>query len=985
MADRLTEVLEACYLALQDGREPDLQRLCADAPELRDRAARILARERHLTGRWRTQEPTPTEPQAGEPQAPAGTIGEFRIIEQIGAGGMGRVYRARQPSLDREVALKVLREEVVDTVAARLRLKREANVTAALDHANIVPVYATGEDRGCAYLAMKLIRGHPLDGQPLPLDPETVARIGAAVAGALHAAHQVGVVHRDVKPANILLEGDRPYVVDFGLARLERPTTALTQGHAAPGTLAYMAPELLRESAPVFDPRVDVYGLGATLYEALRGLPPFRGQDSVRLLRQVLFADPPPLGLGRRHRDLETIVLRALDKVPARRFKTAAEMAAELRRVLAGEPIVSRRVGAVGRAWRRVRRRPAVTAAVAVATSLLIALAVVLVQRHTERTQRFERDVAAVRAALDGGDLRAIHPRMAQLETDFGERPVVIALGQRLDRETNLRSLTLLLQSSVVHRMPQLLEPLVERLDATADPRARLALAFSRGLAAEAPTIALDVELRAAYPRTGAAVEALAEGRSVRDALDGPPGHSGATDRLFAALTLRLQERTGAAQVQELGEAGLDGPERSAIQFSRAVAFEQLGEHRAAYLELDTLRRDPRYAVVACAASARLAASLGTATAARRHLNEAVTALGNRPAAHQRAFVRIAELQLARDLDAGSQTFWQLWEAADASVRDFTPLWLMAGTMAIEDGDLERARDLLQEGMRRDPQARLLSLRSTLLQVEWLSSPWCEEPEPMPDAQREERLRLADLAERAGALASRATAAGRGPIAAEALLTQARCARALGDRSLGWRLLERACAHGTPVALDAFAYLVTYRVLVQHLTEEPDADAVAGGRLGVAARVALERARGLMRRADQGEIAALGVRGTAQSALMACAFHCGDAATTVPLAVQLRSHDATPAPLLLLAERAIEWGGLPLDVMLAADPSLPPPLVAERLQRAIEAVGAFDQLTTDQRRGAARRWSAALAAWGRDDAGPAWRKAMRSLQRLMRR
>ena len=349
-------------------------------------------------------------------------IGDFRIVREIGRGGMGVVYEAEQVSMERKVALKLLSLSITGSRTSVQRFEREARAAGRLHHTNIVPVYAMGEHSGYWYYAMELVRGRPLNqiieqmrgrpternlaraatGAPVPSESVLtdtgarayhlrVAEMFAGVADALQLAHEERIIHRDVKPGNLLLDADGQLkLVDFGLARLDDQGMTMTATGDLLGTPAYMSPEQVLASDVRIDHRTDIYSLGASIYEALTLRPPFRGANLQELCSRILNRDPE---LPRRHnpripKDLETIVLKAMDKDRERRYATAGEFARDLRRFAEGVTIHARRVGPVGRAWRKVRRHRTL-ATVAAAAVLLAAVGVFLaLTAARERDQR---------------------------------------------------------------------------------------------------------------------------------------------------------------------------------------------------------------------------------------------------------------------------------------------------------------------------------------------------------------------------------------------------------------------------------------------------------------------------------------------------------------------------------------------------------------------------------------------------------------------
>jgi eukaryotic-like serine/threonine-protein kinase len=289
------------------------------------------------------------------------TIPGYEVRTELGRGGMGVVFEARQVCLDRVVALKLIPAGAHAGSEELARFRREAEAVARLKHSSIVQVYEVGERDGCPYLALELVEGgnlrQKLNGAPLP--PEQAAQLVAQVARAVSYAHQQGIVHRDLKPANILLTADgTPKIVDFGLAKRLDADMGQTRSGAVIGTPSYMAPEQAEGKSKEVGPLADVYALGAILYELLTGRPPFRAVTLLDTLEQVRSQDPVPPRLlqPKLPRDLEAICLKCLEKEPGRRFLTAQALADDLDRFLAGEPTHTRGINLLEQITRQLNR-----------------------------------------------------------------------------------------------------------------------------------------------------------------------------------------------------------------------------------------------------------------------------------------------------------------------------------------------------------------------------------------------------------------------------------------------------------------------------------------------------------------------------------------------------------------------------------------------------------------------------------------------------
>ncbi|MCA9179367.1 MAG: serine/threonine protein kinase [Planctomycetales bacterium] len=471
--DRLAELLDRCFETLEQGGKLDRDALHREHPDLATSIDAYLEGLTFLQNAAAGFHPAPAFAAThDEPQR----IGEFRVVRELGRGGMGIVYEAVQESLGRRVALKVLPFASLLSSTQIARFRNEAQAAARVDHPHIVPVHMVGTDRGLNYYVMQLIEGAPWDrilaklsGEPVPSFPSCpsqsiespakadqdvavngsaaqdaceclatlyesdfpeycrrVAAVGADIAEALQAAHDQSIIHRDVKPSNLLLDTQgRVWITDFGLARC-RPAQDLTGTRDMIGTLRYMSPEQASGDQWV-DHRADIYSLGATLYEMLTLHPAVRGSGPAEMLRSIERETPyrPRLWNPAISRDLENVVLRAIAKAPEDRYPTCRELARDLRRFVAGEPTLARPPSWLEQAMRWTRRHyRGVTFALAACVVLAAGLSVASLwlsaqgRRAELALSEAKRHQRAYQLQLAKADLQAatLHRQVGQLE-----------------------------------------------------------------------------------------------------------------------------------------------------------------------------------------------------------------------------------------------------------------------------------------------------------------------------------------------------------------------------------------------------------------------------------------------------------------------------------------------------------------------------------------------------------------------------------------
>ncbi|HTN76692.1 MAG TPA: serine/threonine-protein kinase, partial [Pirellulaceae bacterium] len=431
--ERLTQVLDQYLSALEQGVPPKPEAFLTEHPDLAGPLEFYLASLNQLhevsAGFVGRDNAAPPAEQHGEKR-----LGDFVLGNEIGRGGMGVVYEAQQLSLDRRVAVKVLPFAAVLDGKQIARFKNEAQAAAQLHHPHIVPVFAIGAERGVHFYAMQLIEGQPLDQLVTELKERrrqpasaaksylvekaasptayyrAVAQLGIQAAEALQAAHEFGIVHRDIKPSNLLLDhAGKVWVTDFGLARFQRDVSLTRTGDLV-GTLRYMSPEQALGQAGRVDERTDIYSLGATLYELLAWEAAFPDEQAQSLLRRIEQQEPkrPSLIRAGVPAELEAVVLKAMSKQREERYDTAEEFAADLRRIVAGQPPLAKLPTLFDRGGKWLRNHRRIAAAITGVSLLLLVgatVATVLITREKYKAeQNYARAEQNFRAALEAVD-----------------------------------------------------------------------------------------------------------------------------------------------------------------------------------------------------------------------------------------------------------------------------------------------------------------------------------------------------------------------------------------------------------------------------------------------------------------------------------------------------------------------------------------------------------------------------------------------------
>jgi serine/threonine protein kinase len=666
------------------GERPDIEEYAARHPEAADVLRKVLASLRLFDASRPSGEPGTNAP--GD--AMTGTLGDSRLLREVGRGGMGIVYEAEQVSLNRRVALKVLPFAATMDPRHLQRFHNEARAAASLHHEHIVPVYAVGQERGVHYYAMQFIdgptlaqliargRGAPADtvdrthaprepaaappapaaqttearaadtaAEPRsPADYRAVAGLVAQAAEALEHAHGLGIVHRDVKPGNLMLDGEgKVWVTDFGLARLGTDGGLTGTGDVV-GTLRYMSPEQATAKHGLVDHRTDVYGLGATLYELLAGRPAFEGDNPADVLPRVVADEPPPPRSLQRYvpAELETVTLKAMAKDPAERYQSAQELADDLRRWLEDRPIRARRPTLLQRAAEWARRHRAVVWA----AGLVLLVAVAALSVSTAWAWHKQKQTDEQRVAAENNAAEADKQRQRATENFRKSVKVLTAL---LDDMSGKQSSLTPEQVNLASEAALVIEELLAG-DAPTDPESRLLIAQAH----EGLGTALLIR--------GEIIEAARQLAQARDlyarlVADFP------AESLYASERLRLRERrrrlrpVGLAQVA--AEKGLH--EVAARAFRDCVLIDQVAESEF-----------------------EVAVTLQDRAVCRIRLADALRALGQRPEAERAYGEALADCDRLAQVPA-----IQMWPPLLAAWR--ARALAGRGLLEAEGGRLERA------------------------------------------------------------------------------------------------------------------------------------------------------------------------------------------------------------------------------------------------------------------------------------------------------
>jgi tetratricopeptide (TPR) repeat protein/predicted Ser/Thr protein kinase len=676
----------------------------------------------------------------------ASRIGRFEVVREIGRGGQGVVYLAEDPDLGRPVAIKVLTGLGGLTPDRVARFLREAEVASRLDHPGIATVHEIGTDAGVPYLVMRYLEGRTLAAAAADLGPGEAVKLAASVARGLHAAHEAGIVHRDIKPGNVFVTGDgQPVILDFGLAHDSSDDAAtLTRSGDFFGTPAYMSPEQVAGGRILPDRRTDVWSLGATLYECVTGRRPFDGPTRERLYRAIITEEPasvrrinPALS-----RDLDAILETALQKDPDRRYRTAAAMADDLEALAAGRPVAARRLGPLGRATRWARREPA-KASLLVAVMIALPVIATLLALHVsnragveaarrlelqrakdEKLARATDDVAARRypeavrgfeeiAAMEGGSVEAAagaatahllagRPSEALASLDAHRRSLGALRADSLIRALALRKLGRGAEAdAVISAAPPAREPVdhyvegVRLLEAGDAARGAQAAAAYRGaLRHFEAAIALSSTPRPVlYQGAAHAAHRLpdpAAASAISEALRRHWPRSPSALRWAGIARSTSEKEAGLALVEE---AIVLEPAYADAHHTRAVMLHQLGRFAdAVAAQREVLRLAPHHKTAHHELGSALW-ELGEKEEAEAACREALS----RDPSNAGAWFLLGAALKARGDRAGARDAWQKAITADPG---FADPHVKIGNLLFEDGRREEAIAKYQEAVR---------------------------------------------------------------------------------------------------------------------------------------------------------------------------------------------------------------------------------------------------------------------------------------------
>lgn len=677
---RVVECLEDYMAAVAEGRRPDRDALLARYPEIAGELAPCLD-ALALVSQVAPELDATVEPADALRTTALGTLGDFRLVRELGRGGMGVVYEAWQVSLQRRVALKVLPFAAVLDPRRLQRFKNESLAAASLDHSGIVRIYSVGCERGVHFYAMQFIEGRTLaqvirELKQLPLDqsrPATLsavtetspteargstvrkagsgppsqtpagsirgreffrfaARLGIQAAEALEHAHQMGVVHRDVKPSNLMLDAQgRLWVTDFGLA-MTQVAAELTVSGDILGTIRYMSPEQAAGRRQVLGQQTDIYSLGVTLYELLTCRPPFEDDDRQHLLRQIAETDPPLLRQVNRAipRDLETIVLKAMAKEPQARYATAQDLADDLRRFAQDEPIRARRPSPAARLakWAR-RHRTVVWSAVVVLLMAVVGLSgstALVVQKEAQtaaalvalrdRDRELEAALASEKEARRIAEERRIEAEREQARADRTLSKIWSHSAETLDTAQSFWAQGRVQEAEVIYRyIVRILEAIYSGVPRGAENEQVYGQLLATGLTNQGELLQASAKLKEAEEVYRKAIAVYGPLIEVEPKL--ASWFCWETAELFNDLGSLLTEagrfrEAEAAYREALANADkVDGSLADLAEFSRSASYEGLGdalwaaerrdEARAAYRQSLAIRGDNAWLLATCA------------------------------------------------------------------------------------------------------------------------------------------------------------------------------------------------------------------------------------------------------------------------------------------------------------------------------------------------------------------------------------------------